>query len=158
MRSALILGAIVVLTASLTVSIAAATGPPRLPLKAAPSSVAAFKCPPKPVSTVDLEACAGHQLLTLDRTFDGEVAALWPLLDDTARKELARAQQAWLTYRDQACEVEARAYVGGTEAPVAYGQCEIRLTSARIKDVSASLALYCQGRDRTGPARHCPRG
>jgi uncharacterized protein YecT (DUF1311 family) len=139
------------------VSTAFAGGPPTLPVKPSPNSVAAFKCPTEPFSTIDLEACEGHQLLILDRKFNSQAAILWSLLDATGRTEFQHAQQAWLVYRDQACKVEARAYIGGTAAPVAYGRCELRLTRSRIKDVSAALTLYCQGRNRTGPARRCPR-
>jgi uncharacterized protein YecT (DUF1311 family) len=122
-----------------------------------PNSVANFKCPRNPISTIDIEACEGQQLLKLDREFDDQATILWSLLDQNGRQDFVRAQNAWLTYRDQECNARARAYLGGTAAPVTFGQYETELTSTRVKEVSLTLTYYCQGRVRIGPARLCPR-
>ena len=135
----------------------ALAGPPTLPAHPAPGSVGQFACPTKPISTADLEACAAKQLLAADREFNKATAGLWPLLDGTARAELARAQKAWLTYREQECTAEARVFLGGTLLPVEFAGCEVELTTARVKDLRDALAVYCQGRTRIGPARGCPR-
>jgi hypothetical protein len=60
----------------------------------------------------------------------------WSIPDPAGRRAFLRAHDAWLTYRDQACAARSRAFVGGTAAPVTYGQCEVELTSARLKEVS----------------------
>jgi uncharacterized protein YecT (DUF1311 family) len=103
-----------------------------------------------------MEACEGHQLLALDRRFNKDVTIVWPLLDSTARKDLVSGQTAWLAYRRQECTAVTRAYLGGSEAPLSYGGCEVQLTAARVKDLSGVVAAYCQGRVRSGPARLCP--
>jgi len=135
---------------------AAATGPPRLPEKAAPDSVASFPCPKNPVSTVDVEACEGRALLRLGHVFNERVSVLWSLLDAQARKDFRAAHDAWFSYREHECAALARQAVGGTEAGVIFAQCEVALTRARVTEVTAMLNAYCQGRARTGPYRKCP--
>jgi uncharacterized protein YecT (DUF1311 family) len=107
------------------------------------------------VTTVDIEACEGRQLLSLGRQFNVKVAALWPILDASSRSAFLRANTAWLTYRDQACTARARLFAGGSAFPVVYGQCEIDLTAARLKEVSSTLRYYCQGAARVGRYRGC---
>lgn len=136
---------------------AAAPGPPTLPITAAPSSVAGFPCPAHPVSTVDMEACAGRALLNLDARFNARAAALWSILDTSGRRALLKAQSAWLTYRTQACTVQSRAFLGGTAAPVAFGACEIDITRTQLAEVTATLKTYCQGAARTGRYKRCPK-
>jgi uncharacterized protein YecT (DUF1311 family) len=85
-----------------------------------------------------------------------QVAVLWSVLDARARRAFSRAHDAWLAYRDQDCRARARARVGGSAEPIVYGQCEVELTAARVKDVKSTLALYCEGAARVGPYRRCP--
>lgn len=136
---------------------AAAHGPPALPTTAPPNSVAALPCPAHPVSTVDMEACAGRALLNLDARFNAHAAALWSILDATGKRAFLRAQMAWLTYRKQECTVQSRAYLGDTAAPVTFGACEIDLTRTRLAEVTATLGTYCQGAARTGRYARCPK-
>ena len=141
---------------SLLLSVAPAlAGAPLLPTRAPAGAVASFPCPREPVSTIDLEACAGRRLLELDRRFDRESDALWPLLDAPGRRLFARANTTWLDYRAEECGADGRAYLGGTAAPVAYADCENELTAARVSEVTDVLALYCQGRTPVGRARGC---
>jgi uncharacterized protein YecT (DUF1311 family) len=130
---------------------------PHLPEKAATNSVAAFPCPRNPVATVDIEACEGHALLGFGHTFNQRVSVLWPLLDAAARRAFVRAHTAWLTYRDQECRARAGEARGGTAAGVVFGQCQVALTRARVRELTETLDDYCQGRARTGPYRRCPR-
>ena len=134
----------------------AAPRPPTLPVKASPHSVANFPCPRKPISTVDIEACEGQQLLQVDREFNKQAAVLWSVLDPPGRQEFSRAHAAWLTYRDQWCHLAARAYLGGTAAGVVAGQCQTTLTAAWVKEVKSTGSLYCQGKVRAGRYRQCP--
>jgi hypothetical protein len=84
-------------------------------------------------------------------------AVLWSILDAPGRQAFVLAHRAWITYRRQECTALARARVGGSAAPVVYGQCEIELTTARVEEVRSTLAVYCEGAVRVGPYRHCPR-
>jgi hypothetical protein len=54
--------------------------------------------------------------------------------------------------------MQARAYLGGTAAGVVAADCEEQRTQQRVREVRGTLALYCQGRPRTGRFRRCPRG
>jgi uncharacterized protein YecT (DUF1311 family) len=128
-----------------------------LPVKASPHSVATFPCPRNSGTTVAIEACEARRLLKLDRRFNAVSAALWSVLDQRGRRSFVRAHGAWLAYRANVCATQARAFAGGTAAPVVYGRCELDLTAARIREVRATLALYCQGKARTGRFRRCPR-
>ena len=116
---------------------------PSLPTKASPDSP---PCPRHPKTTVDYEACAGRRGLELDANFDHAVAALWPRLDATGRREFADGQRAWNRYVAQECDVQRREYLGGSEAPVAAAYCEVALTRARVNEVAGTLAGYRQGR------------
>ena len=116
---------------------------PSLPTKASSDSP---QCPRHPKTTVDYEACAGLRAFKLDARFDRAVTALWPLLDAIGRQEFADGQRAWNHYVAQDCHVEAREYLGGTEAPLATAYCEVALTRARVKEVAGTLASYRQGK------------
>ena len=133
-----------------------APGAPALPTKPSSGSVASFPCPPRPVSTLDMEACAERELLKVDGEFNARAQALWPILDASGKRAFLNAQSAWLTYRKQECTVQCRAFRGGSAAPLAYGQCEIDLTKARVQELTATLRSYCQGAARTGRYARCP--
>jgi uncharacterized protein YecT (DUF1311 family) len=135
----------------------AATGPPTLPSEAAPNSLASFRCPNNPGTTLDIEVCQAQQLLRYGRSFNRQAAILWSLLDTRGRRAFTRAHNGWLVYRDQECDARARSAVGGTARGVIYGQCLNALTAARIREVKATILYYCEGRVRTGPRRNCPR-
>ena len=79
------------------------------------------------------------------------------MLDATSRREFASGQRVWLRYVRQDCDVQSREFLGGSEAPVEAGFCLVDLTRSRVKEAEGMVALYCQGRIRTGPARRCPR-
>jgi uncharacterized protein YecT (DUF1311 family) len=129
---------------------------PTLPVKAAPNSLASLPCPRNPISTVAIEVCEGHKQLRLDRQFNKLTAALWPILDATARAEFVSAHRAWLTYRDEECAARARAALGGTAAGPIFAVCETEMTRARVKELAGVVSEYCNGRVRTGPHRGCP--
>jgi uncharacterized protein YecT (DUF1311 family) len=136
---------------------AAAPQRPSLPTKAGAASVARLRCPQHPVTTVDMEACAGREQLGLNARFDKEVAALWPILDTKGRRDFVAGQRAWNSYMSQECDVAARAFLGGTVAGPIAGDCFVRLTRARVEEVAGVVADYCEGKVRTGAFRRCPR-
>jgi uncharacterized protein YecT (DUF1311 family) len=116
---------------------------PSLPTKAPRDEPS---CPAHPGTTVAIGACEGRDRLRLDARFDRAVNALWPLLDAKAKRDFAEGQRSWSRYVANECDVAYRQFLGGTEAPLAAGWCFNRLTRARLKDVSAMLASYTQGR------------
>jgi uncharacterized protein YecT (DUF1311 family) len=135
----------------------AAIRPPTLPVRATPNSVASFPCPRKPISTLAMEACAARRLLRIDREFNKQAGILSSVLDAPSRRVFLRAHRAWLTHRDQWCEIGARRYVGGTAAGVEAGQCQIDVTTAWVRDIRSMVAFYCQGVVKAGRFRQCPR-
>ncbi len=104
-----------------------------------------------------MEACAGGELLRIDGKFDARAEALWPILDASGKRAFLVAQSSWLTYRKQECTVQMRAFLGGSIAPLVYGQCEVELTKARVQEILATLRSYCEGTARTGRYARCPR-
>ena len=64
----------------------AAPGPPTLPSKAGPGSLARRICPHNPISTLDIETCEERKLLELDRAFNKQAAVLWSVLDTLGRR------------------------------------------------------------------------
>jgi len=73
----------------------------------------------------------------LNRVFRVVIAQLGPADEETLRV----GQRAWITYRDNACEVEASAMRGGSgEAMLRYG-CLARLTERRARDLANFAAI-----------------
>jgi len=72
---------VLALSATLCAAAVASPNRPTLPVKAPPNSVAGFRCPPKPVATLDIEACQGH----LGGTVAGIVVGSCDLTVTTAR-------------------------------------------------------------------------
>lgn len=73
----------------------------------------------------------------LNRAYQAVIAQLGPRDEETLRV----GQRAWITYRDNACDVEASAMRGGSgEAMLRYG-CLARLTERRARDLAAFAAV-----------------
>lgn len=114
-------------------------------------------CPRHQRTQLDFEMCAEQREVELNLRFDRLVAALWPILDATGRAEFARGQAGWAQYQKEECDVGAREFLGGSEAPLAGEECRVGLIRARVTEVSGMLTMYCQGKVLTGPYRRCPR-
>jgi len=73
----------------------------------------------------------------LNRVYRVVIAQLGPADEETLRV----GQRAWITYRDNACDVEASAMRGGSgEAMLRYG-CLARLTERRARDLANFAAI-----------------
>ena len=95
-------------------------------------------CPAHPTSTVEIEGCAEHQIVALDRRINARFTAISAAAaDESVRQHLAEAQADWIAYRKAACTAESDKYVGGTLAPVAFANCEVRINHARLADLHA---------------------
>lgn len=93
-------------------------------------------CPAHPKTTVEVEGCAEHQIVRLDRRIDAEAQALYDLkTDPMAKADFAKAQQAWVDYRRAECHSESDAYSGGSLEPVAFANCEVRINQERVRDL-----------------------
>ncbi len=58
--------------------------------------------------------------------------------DTTGATLLTETAEAWGNYRDKACKAAYNQFQGGTGAPVASGQCSVRLTRERVRDLQAA--------------------
>ena len=58
----------------------------------------------------------------------------WPSYGGPSADTLLKAQRAWLVYREQSCETEAR-ISAGTIAPMNYFVCMYGLTRARTEEL-----------------------
>ena len=59
-----------------------------------------------------------------------------------AEDKLRKAQRAWVTFRDAACDAEAYPNEGGSIQPMVYSYCLARLTDQRRADLIAFSATY----------------
>jgi uncharacterized protein YecT (DUF1311 family) len=84
--------------------------------------------------------CAEHGVLRTDAVINREAATLWRRDSGAARGRLWKAQRAWLTYRSAACASAADEFAGGSLAPVAAAECQLRITRERMADLKALLS------------------
>jgi uncharacterized protein YecT (DUF1311 family) len=92
------------------------------------------RCLKRANSTIDTENCQ-----------KAELRRLKPLLTAALKKErktlghgaaLDRAQARWRRFRDSYCGYLFTAFRPGTIAPVVAGDCQVRLTRERLRDVA----------------------
>jgi uncharacterized protein YecT (DUF1311 family) len=116
------------------------TATPTAPPVGVPLVTEAFTllpCPADPVSTLELEGCAEHRIVRLDRQINADAKALYASMSDPkAREHFVDAQQAWIAYRQAACLSEADAYAGGSLEPVVFANCELRINRQRANDLA----------------------
>jgi uncharacterized protein YecT (DUF1311 family) len=136
-----------------TTRTAEATAPtmPRLPTSAGPYSVTRFPCPKHPGTTIDFETCSGRRVLALNARVNHVISIVWRRLGSAiGRRYFANSERAWQSYVRNECTSRSRGwvdptwphqYVGGTLAPVLYGQCEEELTASRLRELKETAAL-----------------
>ena len=90
-------------------------------------------------SQMELNAQAGADLHKSDQQLNAVYNKLRAKISDAGRKNLQAAQQSWLRFRDQECEFETMATVGGSIHSMIVAICLTRLTDQRIKDLEAQL-------------------
>ena len=90
-------------------------------------------CPPGPTSTLDIEGCAEHRIVTLDRRINALTSSLFKILSDNGKQDLIAAQSAWDAYRHAECQSESDVFEGGTLVGVVAVNCFARLAAERVK-------------------------
>jgi uncharacterized protein YecT (DUF1311 family) len=122
---------------STSVATSVAATPTALP--AVPEAFTLLPCPKGTrESTIAIEGCTEHKIVRLDKQVMATARAVLGTMSTAAgRRDLVAAQRTWITYRKAVCTSEADVYSGGTLAPVAYANCEVRLDKARIADLRA---------------------
>ena len=128
--------AMLVLCGALTVAAGAA------PISSAPVVHERFtllSCPAKPATTLQIEGCAEHRVIALDRTIDTLNAKAFARLGKAGRRELIETNSDWVTYRDAACTTEASIYSGGSIQPVAYASCLVSIDGSHATELKRML-------------------
>ena len=97
-------------------------------------------------TTIGMEGCGEHSVLTADRQLNADVKVVFNLLSSAgSRRDFVSAQTTWLTYRDADCRSQSDVYRGGTEAPVVYVLCLAADDKLRREEVKGFFAALTQG-------------
>jgi uncharacterized protein YecT (DUF1311 family) len=96
-------------------------------------------CPKKPSSTVQIEGCAEHRVVALDKGIDSLNARVFGRLHRSGRASFAKAASEWVSYRNDSCTAQASIYSGGTIQPVAYADCLVSIDSSHLSELKSML-------------------
>jgi uncharacterized protein YecT (DUF1311 family) len=131
---------------------AAAAKPPAPPV--VHESFTLLPCPAKQLSTLDIEGCEEHKIVTLDHRIDALAKAIFTRLRasdvithqtdpsapaDYARRAFVAGEAAWLTYRNAFCASEGNVYEGGTAAGIQAAYCTDAVNAQHVKDLTGFL-------------------
>jgi uncharacterized protein YecT (DUF1311 family) len=95
-------------------------------------------CPARANTTLQIEGCAEHRIVRLDRQVSVRARLAFASLPaGAARAHFVAAQLAWIAYRRAACLSESDVNAGGTLAPIDFADCEVRIDQARLADLAA---------------------
>ncbi|MCU1363033.1 MAG: hypothetical protein JWM55_861 [Acidimicrobiaceae bacterium] len=97
-------------------------------------------------TTIGLEGCAEDHLLKADARLNQQVATVFELFRTHAQKlEFVTAETSWFAFRKDDCRSLAAIYEGGSIAPLAYAECEVRDDVARSADLHSFYVELTQG-------------
>ena len=100
---------------------------------------ALLACPSKPKTTLQIEGCAEHRVVAIDKTIDALSVNIFAKLRSAGRRAYAEASADWLTYRNTECDAEASIYDGGSIQPVDYADCLIAIDRSHVGELRAML-------------------
>jgi uncharacterized protein YecT (DUF1311 family) len=108
-----------------------------LTLPTVSESFTVLPCPSHtPQTTLEIEGCAEHRIVRLDKQINNAAHGLYAAMPDGhAQADFASAQQAWIAYRRAVCLSESDANAGGSLAAVTYASCEVRIDRQRLGDL-----------------------
>jgi uncharacterized protein YecT (DUF1311 family) len=127
---------------------ALALGAAALPTTAAAASSSApaihesftlLACPKKPSTTVQIEGCAEHKVIALDKSIDALNVKVVAKLGKSGRTAFISATSAWVQYRNGTCSAAASIYSGGTIQPVAYANCLVSIDGSHVNELKKML-------------------
>jgi uncharacterized protein YecT (DUF1311 family) len=102
--------------------------------------------PPRPSTTLQIEGCAEHKILALDKKIDALNAQIYAKLTRTGRSDFIATNTDWVAYRNEACTAEASIYSGGTIQPIVYANCEVSIDGTHVTELKAvMLSLSPEG-------------
>jgi uncharacterized protein YecT (DUF1311 family) len=94
-------------------------------------------------STLGLEGCAEHHILSLDAEVNSLRGKIFELLyDAAARRHFVVAENDWYRYRQSACISESDVNEGGSLEPVDFALCVARLDQQHVATLKALESLY----------------
>jgi len=100
-------------------------------------------CSGKPAkrSTLQMEGCAEHELLALDRRVNAQNRRIFAALTTRAgRRAFVTANASWVAFRHAACTAATDNYAGGSIAPLVYVECEQRMDRGHLSELRALAA------------------
>ena len=101
-------------------------------LLGAANAVADTRC--DKIEKVDaLNTCLANELAMTDKVLNSVYAELRRKLEPERQELLKKAEMAWIGMRDQDCEFEASAALGGTAYQSLYLSCQIEVTKNRVR-------------------------
>jgi uncharacterized protein YecT (DUF1311 family) len=96
-------------------------------------------------TTIGLEGCAEHRVLSLDRRIDQlQLEVFHRLPGVTAKRRFVRAASEWAVYRRLTCLSAATAYQGGTFAPVSFADCLVLIDRHRLDELATLKANFSE--------------
>lgn len=96
-------------------------------------------CPSRPATTTQIEGCAEHRVIALDRRIDALNAKIFARLGRTGRGTFIRANDGWVSYRNAICASEASIYSGATIQPVASANCLVAIDGSHTGELKKML-------------------
>lgn len=89
-----------------------------------------------------IRECNSAELERLDRALNTVYGKLSAKVQEASRKEnLRKAERAWMAFRDSQCGFEASAEAGGSLALIIMGECTMRETYNRTRELSRMLTV-----------------
>jgi uncharacterized protein YecT (DUF1311 family) len=114
---------------------------PALTMPALRESFTLLPC--SPTTTIGLEGCAEHRILTLDshkRVLRRQL--LQDLYDNAAKRRFIVGEVDWFVYRHATCSSEADVNEGGSLAPVDFADCLVNLDEQHLSELTALKSSY----------------
>ncbi len=96
-------------------------------------------------SQAQMTACSAAGVSKSDEALNAAYQRLLAQLPDgQSRKDLRKAEKAWLGFRDAACAFEGDSVEGGSLQPMIVSQCISALTRERTHGLQTELSLFVQ--------------
>ena len=96
-------------------------------------------------SQMELYRQSAEDFQSADRQLNAVYTKMVARISPAGKASLQAAQLTWIRFRDQECEFEAMATIGGSIHPLIVNACLARLTIQRTKDLEHQL--NCQEGD-----------
>jgi uncharacterized protein YecT (DUF1311 family) len=97
-------------------------------------------------STIGLEGCAEHHILTLDAGVNVLHRQIFlHFHGKAAKRDLILAEDDWLAYRQTMCASESDVNQGGSLVPVDFARCVVRLDAQHVMELNLLKSNYESG-------------